>query len=114
MQTWLPHRREEDDELLGFLVPDGELFVPVTIFGYVLGTAVDEHDAVTVLESVGLSYLAERWTLRLETGAAISVQLVEARPDRVVVKNVDFGHDGDYGELFRLDAPVGPDRLRMN
>jgi hypothetical protein len=33
-QTWTPYRRDEDDELLGYLVPVGDARAePVTVFG---------------------------------------------------------------------------------
>jgi hypothetical protein len=41
----------------------------------------------------------------------ISVQIVEASPDRLLVKNVDFGYEGDIGTTFALDVPEGG-RLR--
>ena len=110
---WIAHTRAEDNELLGFLVPDGEGFVPVTVFGYVLGDPEDRDGAAQVLESIGLSYLAERWSLRLDGKTRIAVEIVEASPARVVVKNVDFGHNGDIGDRFILAAPVDDDRLTM-
>lgn len=109
---WIAHWREDDGELVGFLVPTDEGYVPVTLFGYVLGEASDHHDAVYVLESHGLSYLAERWWLRRGEGW-VAVQIVEASPERVVVSSVDFGDDAEYGERFALDAPVGDDVLTM-
>src|SRR5215469_14903863 len=111
--TWIPHRRAEDDELLGYLCPvdpSAERFVPLTVFGYPLGDEADEHDAQQVLESVGLSYLADRWLLTLDGRPdPISVEIIEASPDQVRVKNVDFGYEADIGKIFVLDVPVnGP------
>lgn len=110
--TWVPYRRDEDDELLGYLVRDGDALVtPVTVFGYPLAVATDVDDAEETLAAVGLSYLADRWMLRLPAGPAsndatlIAVQIVEATPTRLVVQNVDFGFDGDYGTRFELDVP---------
>ena len=110
---WIVYTRAEDNELLGFLVPDGELFVPVTVFGYVLSDPVDRDQGAHVLESVGLSYLAERWWLRLNDNRKITVEIVEASPTQVVLKNVDFGYEGNFGERFTLTAPIGDDRLTM-
>jgi hypothetical protein len=114
-QTWIEYRRDEDGELLGYLRPVEDAsgrFVPVTVFGFALGGPGDAYDAQQVLEAVGLSYLADRWSLTLNgRSAPISVQIVEASPQRVVVKSVDFGYEGDIGTTFRLDAPVG-DSLR--
>jgi hypothetical protein len=108
-ETWIEHRRVEDNELLGYLRPvDGGpgRYVPVTIFGYALGDPADEDGARKTLESVGLSYLADRWWLTLDGRAEpISVQIVEASPDRLLVKNVDFGYEGDIGTTFPLEVP---------
>ncbi len=114
---WRPHRREGDGELVGYLVPEGgagedEKVVPVTVFGSPLGDAQDVPSAVEVLESVGLSYLADRWSLRLEDGRWITVRLNEAGPDRLVVSNADFGYEGDIGQRFFLDVPVDDRSLR--
>ncbi|MFI9383033.1 hypothetical protein [Kutzneria sp. NPDC052558] len=107
-QHWLPHHRDEDGELLGYLRPVGDRFEPVTVFGHPLGEAADEDEAVARLEAVGLSYLAERWLLTLPDRAEpIAVQVVEADPDQVRVKSVD--HRADIGALFTL--PVPTDRL---
>lgn len=110
--AWVPHRREEDGELLGYLVPSSDKYVPVTVFGYVLGDPTDFEDAAEVLESVGMSYLAERWWLRRDDGW-LAVEIVEASPDGVVVQSVDFGNDVSYGQRFRLDAPVADGLLTM-
>jgi hypothetical protein len=109
----MPYRRAEDDELLGYLCPvddSAERFVPVTVFGYPLGNEADEHDAQHVLDSVGLSYLADRWLLTLdEHPDPISVEIVEASPDQVRVKNVDFSYPADIGQIWVLSVPVsGP------
>ena len=108
-EAWIEHRRAEDNELVGYLHPvDGapRRYIPVTVFGYALGDTADEYDAQQTLESVGLSYLADRWWLTLDGRAEpISVQIVEASPDRLVVKNVDFGYEGDIGTTFVLNVP---------
>ncbi len=112
---WIPYRRAEDDELLGYLRPvDGsiDLFRPVTVFGYPLGDEADEYDAQQVLDSTGLSYLAGRWLLTLDgRPEPVSVEIVEAGPQRLRVQNVDYGYDADLGKIFVLDVPPG-DALR--
>jgi len=55
-------RRDEDDELLGLLLPAGAgRWVPATIFGAALATAADEELAESVVREHGLSSLADRW-----------------------------------------------------
>ena len=44
-ESWAAYYRQDDGELLGYLAPDGDLFLPVTVFGYELGEPADEYDA---------------------------------------------------------------------
>ncbi|WP_248965024.1 hypothetical protein [Sphaerisporangium perillae] len=108
--NWISHRRPEDNELLGYLRPgeDGsDRFTPVNVFGYPLGTATTEDEARRILESVGLSYLAETWLLTIPNRVEpVAVQIVEATPQHLRVKNVDFGYAAaDIGQIFVLDVP---------
>jgi len=51
-------RRDEDDELLGLLLPTGAgRWVPATIFGAALAPAADEELAESVVREHGLSSL---------------------------------------------------------
>lgn len=110
---WIRHLREEDQELIGYIIPtdDGQ-FAPATVFGYRLAEAGDRADAESVLEATGLSYLAKTWILRARDTDPIQVQIVEASPDRLVVQNVDFGSEDDYGTRIRLDVPSDALTLR--
>lgn len=103
---WIPYRREQDGELLGYLAEsDGET-VPMTVFGHPLAAAGDRDSAERVLDSVGLSYLAEKWLLRLPgRGEPIWVQIAEASPERLVVQSVDYGYEANYGTRFQLNVP---------
>lgn len=109
--TWLPYHRIDDGELLGYLVPEDGAHRPVTVFGYPLDDPVDEPAAESVLESVGLSYLADRWLLSLEDGGTVDVVIQEASPDRLVVASADFAQIvGNIGDRYVLDVP-NPGRL---
>ena len=111
--TWKEHRRQDDDELLGYIVPTDEAFQARTVFGYPVGAVSDQQHAEQTLESIGLSYLAERWLLSIDgRDEPITVQIVEATASKVTVKSVDYGYEGDYGTAFTLDVPIQPDRLR--
>ena len=83
--TWKEHRRQDDDELLGYIVPTDEAFQARTVFGYPVGAVSDQQHAE---------------------------QIVEATPSKVTVKSVVYGYEGDYGTAFTLDVPIQPDRLR--
>lgn len=102
---WVPHRRPRDDELVGYLVPQGAAVVPVTLFGYPLAKAGDPVAARELLESTGLSVLADPWRLELANGERIRVNVHEVSPDRVVVLADDFGYGGNLGDSWVLDVP---------
>lgn len=106
IDQWIPYKRKQDEELLGFLAPSDGSFVPLTVFGHALGTPMDQDAAERVLDAVGLSCLAERWRFRTTEGESISIEIIEASPERVVIKNVDFGYEGQYGEQFVLPTPL--------
>jgi hypothetical protein len=106
---WTSHRRESDDELVGYLVPaaDGTV-VPVTLFGYPLAAAGDEVDARAVLDAEGMACLAEYWWLAggLDgSGEPIRVKIYEVTPAQVSVLVDDFGAGGDLGERVELPVP---------
>jgi hypothetical protein len=112
-RTWREYRRQDDAELLGYIAPTDEDFQARTVFGYPLGAISDQDTAEQTLESIGLSYLAERWLLTIDgRDEPITVQIVEATPAQVTVQSVDYGYEGDYGTAFSLDVPILPDRLR--
>jgi hypothetical protein len=109
---WTPHRRASDDELVGYLVPRGDQVVPVTLFGHPLAGPGDVSEAAALLDSTGLSVLADPWRLQLADGDTIRVRIHEVRPDRVVVVADDFGYGGDLGDSFVLDVPSGDQLTR--
>lgn len=108
---WAPHHRAEDNELIGYLRPvddDPGRFVAVTLFGHPLGGPSDEEHARQCLDSAGLEYLARDWLLcRPGHPDPIAVQIVEATPQQLRVKNIDYGYPhADIGHIFVLDVPV--------
>jgi len=112
--TWQPYHRG-DGELSGYLAPHpGDQVVPMTIIGTPVGDPSDLWTAEQLLDEIGLSYLTERWLLRLEDGSERPVALVEADPERVVVVPAEFalvvGMPRSPGDEVTLDVPT--DRLR--
>lgn len=88
---WIPHRRPDDRELLGWLRPDGDAWVAVSILGWAVSEAGDWFAAEEALESVGLSFLADVWMLEREGADPLRVRVVEVSPARVVVQTDDYG-----------------------
>ncbi|MGV9768976.1 hypothetical protein ACWDR7_05755 [Microbacterium sp. NPDC003461] len=112
--SWIPHRRASDRELLGWIRPEGEGFVAVSLFGADVSGPLDWVAAEEELEAVGLSWLADVWELELD-GRAVRVRIVEvspgesaARPGRVLVKTDDFGAIDVPYELHELPWPPPP------
>lgn len=108
-QNWLAYQRAEDNEILGYLKPteDAALVVPVTLFGYPLSEPINEGSAQDILEATGLSYLAEPWLLTTDQHPEpMKVQIVEASPERVVVKGADYGAMEWFNFSFFLEVPA--------
>lgn len=113
--SWTKIYRDDDYELLGFLVPDSgddTMCVPVTVFGSSLSAPVARDTAAALLHSLGLEYLLGNWELVAPDNTAnVTVRIIEASPDRVVVQHVDFGDPERYGIHYTLETPT-EERLR--
>lgn len=107
--------REEDGELLGFVVPvAATAWLPATVFGSPLGAPAPRDDARTVLEQLGLDPLADPWLMeRGEPGAGpLQVRVVEADPSCVTVRNADYGSGLDLDTCWTLPTPARSLRWR--
>jgi hypothetical protein len=112
--SWVAVRRPSDDELVGFLVPDGEDYRPATVFGYVLGPATSEAEARAVLIATGLDLLDERWVLVHESvDRPTLVEIAEASPERVVVQTLYYAMSGGRGSRWQLPVPLEGALLRQ-
>ncbi len=110
-QDWTPVRRAEDDELVGYLVPEGDgTATPVTLFGYPLAGPGDPASSAELLHRRGLAVLAEPWWLAEPEGEGYRVQILSATPDAVTVARADYGFVSHDSERSRL--PVPTDALR--
>lgn len=86
---WTPHRRPGDRELIGWLAPDGDDVVPMSLLGVPLGEPTDWISAERVLEDAGLRWLAEPLWLREDDGTRRRVVLLEIDAERVVLGDAD-------------------------
>ena len=99
MTAYRAEVRRDDEELIGFVEPDGSgSWRYLTVFGGELGTAVDEGSAVAELHRLGLGVLAERWWFRGEP-----VTIVEASPGRVLAQV------GGFAGMALVITPEAPD-----
>lgn len=101
----VPVHRDDDGELVGFVAAVGDEWVACTVFHYPLGEPTDAQTAQDLLQSHGLSYLAEPWEL-LEGDEWYRVTIVEADPEQVTVALADPSHPEDWGARRRIDAPA--------
>ncbi len=108
--TWVPHFRERDGELVGYLDGIQPAVVPRTLFGYPLAAAGPADDAVRVLEERGLACLGERWVLTRDDGEQVDVLIMSAYADRVELVETTYGFHGPGSPRHSLPAPTG-DRL---
>lgn len=109
---WIPHRRPDDRELIGWIRPEGDAWVAVSLFGADVSGPLDWVEAEEALEAVGLSWLAEPWMLERPGTDPLRVRVVdvspaspEGDPGRVVVKTDDFGAIDVPYELLELPWP---------
>lgn len=107
---WTPHRRD-DGEVLGWIRPDGELWVAIDRFGREVSAAVDWLVAEAALEAHGLGWLAERWELD-----GRPVRIAELTEERIVVIGDEFGAASAVGgAIERIVLPwPAPDGLRLS
>ena len=111
---WIEHRRS-DGEHLGWTVPAGNGVHVVDLLGRQRTEApVDWIEAEEALETLGIGYLAHRYSLRLADGVERRVRIGEVSTSRIVVFADDFGSASAIGskpEAFELPFPA-PEGLR--
>ncbi|NOV96739.1 hypothetical protein [Isoptericola halotolerans] len=110
-QEWIEHRRAEDREQVGWIRPDGEDWVAVSLLGHELTGPVDWLAAEEALDGATLAWFAEVWMLERPGREPLRVRLVEVTPDGVVVQTDDFGAIDVPVERFTLPWPA-PEELR--
>ncbi|WP_265523086.1 hypothetical protein [Oerskovia flava] len=108
---WIPHRRHDDREPIGWIRPEADDWVAVSILGHDMTGPVDWTTAEEALEDTGLAWLADVWMLEQDGGEPLRVRLVEVTPDGVVVQTDDFGAIDVPVERFALPWPA-PAMLR--
>ena len=115
-ETWIEHRRSDDRELVGWIVPEGDDFVAFDL----LGRKVTEHpvdwlSAEEVLEARGLSFLAGRHRLKFPDGTTRPVRISDLSTDRIIVIADEFGMASAVGsgaDTFELPFPA-PEELEI-
>ena len=107
------HRRRDDGELLGWIEERNEGFVAIDHLGWERTGVVDWFAAESVLDDLGLSYLAERYVYAADDGRVLDVRIAEVREGAVVVKEEDGGAIGMPQIFYTFAIPVNPEVLRL-
>lgn len=114
-ENWIEHRRADDREQVGWIVPEGEGFRPVDILGrQVTAQPVEWLEAEETLDALGIGFLADRYFLTLPDGSERPVRITEVSPDGITVVADEFGGASVVGvasDRFRLPFPM-PEELR--
>ena len=120
-ETWIPHRRE-DGELIGWIdmaVAEPKL-VPIDRLGRAMDPVEDWFEAEETLDSIGLRFLAERYSYRGGGGShddadeaahAVTVRISHVYDDRIVLTTALTDAVEDVGREIVVPFPA-PDGLR--
>jgi hypothetical protein len=82
-------RRDEDDEILGYLAPAGENWQPLTVFHVALAEPTSQDEAEDIVRSEGLASLSEPWWVEDDQGQWSEARLQEAQPYRIRIRWTD-------------------------
>ncbi|MET0235164.1 MAG: hypothetical protein ABW224_11035 [Kibdelosporangium sp.] len=82
-------RRDEDDEVMGHLVPVADHWQPTTVFSAALAEPTTLAEAEDIVRRDGLSCLSDTWLVETAPGQWREARLQEARPDSVRLRWLD-------------------------
>lgn len=97
---WFPHRRE-DGEVVGYLEPRGDVFLPHDLLGRPLGPAVEWLEGEQQLEQLGIGWLAEPHRLAIDGGRRVRIVQLDAQ--QLTLVDDEFGRAQAVGAAG--DAP---------
>ncbi|WP_290808892.1 hypothetical protein [Herbiconiux sp.] len=109
---WIEHRRG-DGELVGWMRPEGDGFVPVDLLGRDVAGEVEWLVAEELLDELGIGYLADPYGLTLpearEGQPPLRVRIIEVSTRRIRVKKDDFGAIDAALLEYTLEWPMPPE-----
>jgi hypothetical protein len=109
--AWIEHHRPSDNELLGWIAPKADGFIPINLLGHAITDATDRLDAEGSLDELGISYLGDPFELLTDGGEWLCVRIVEVSTDAIRVKKEDWGAIDSPQVLYTLSFPT-PHSLR--
>ena len=87
--TTITIRRDEDDEILGYLQRTNAGWQPATVFHAALAEPTSREEAENILRRDGLSCLGDTWWIEDEPGRWREARIQEARQDCLRIRWVD-------------------------
>ncbi len=113
--TKIPINRQDDGELLGYVVKDGTSWTAQTMFGYVFARSENQNDVENAVRSQGLSILQGIWQyFDKEERAWFPCVLKEAYEGKVTVirTNVMGYQDPDDYKVVTIISPSEIDLIK--
>lgn len=110
----IPHLRDTDREMVGWIRASGEDFVAIDLLGRQVTEPTDWLTAEEALDELGIGYLAERYEF-CQDGEWVPVRISEASTDAISIV-VDHGAVGVIGapqQRFNAEFPLNPEQLRQ-
>lgn len=86
---WIEHRRG-DNELIGWIVPEGEDFATIDLLGR-RSEPVDWLAAEERLDELGIGYLADRYAYWKTSETWARVKIIEVSPKGITAQEDDYG-----------------------
>jgi hypothetical protein len=112
-QQKIPINREDDGELLGFVVQDGASWQAQTLFGYTLARTVTQKEAEMVVREQGLSSLMGTWQYFDEDDEQwYPCILKEANEHKVTVIRTNYMGYQDPDD-YKLVTIASPDETKL-
>lgn len=94
---------EENNELLGYVMPKGTLWAAATTFGYEFAVLPTKHEAEHTVKKRGLLLLKSLWQYYdTQDGAWHDCVLREVRPHEVVISRTDTLGNQDKRHIDRI------------
>ena len=112
-----PFHRDDDNELLGFIVDDGNSWQALTIFHYQIARTLTRKEAENILLEKGLTYLMGTWQyFDKDDRDWFPCVIKEAYEHKVIVNRTNelgYQDPDDYKQVL-IEAPTENDLIKSS
>lgn len=112
-KNWIEHRRDGDNELLGWIVPEGEGFSTIDLLGR-QQKPTDWVSAERRLEGQGIGYLSEVYAYWISPNKWIRVRLIEVSTGGIMIMEDNYGDATVKMPRYHLPFPVGSNLIPLS